>query len=74
MIPKKYGQHRLVLLWNLGKCGVGSSGVEGSHYKPARNNDSMEQDTGKPVYNAIVWQGQEDSDYCDLIIKWGTAI
>jgi glycerol kinase len=32
-----------------------------------------DRETGKPVYNAIVWQDRRTSDYCDEIKKQGLA-
>lgn len=33
-----------------------------------------ERDTGKPVYNAIVWQDRRTADYCDTLKKEGRDI
>ena len=30
-----------------------------------------DKESGKPIYNAIVWQDHRTSDYCDLLIKEG---
>ncbi|RZL46900.1 MAG: glycerol kinase [Pedobacter sp.] len=32
-----------------------------------------DRDTGKPIYNAIVWQDRRTSDYCDSIRKQGLS-
>ena len=41
------------------------------HHQPARNHRCLERQTGKPVYNAIVWQDTRTADYCNEFARDG---
>jgi len=56
------------------KAGIKSSEIEGIGITNQRETTVVwDRSTGKPVYNAIVWQDRRTSDYCDTLKKEGHA-
>ncbi|MDY0100319.1 MAG: glycerol kinase GlpK [Bacteroidales bacterium] len=61
-----------VAMESLAKAGLGSSDVAGIGITNQRETTIVwNRTTGKPVYNAIVWQDRRTSDYCDQLNKMG---
>ncbi len=58
----------------LTRAGVDSSGVAGIGITNQRETTVVwNRKTGKPVYNAIVWQDRRTADYCDSLREQGYA-
>ncbi len=58
----------------LTRAGVDSSGVAGIGITNQRETTVVwNRRTGKPVYNAIVWQDRRTADYCDFLKEEGLA-
>jgi len=56
------------------KAGIKSSEIEGIGITNQRETTVVwDRITGKPFYNAIVWQDKRTSDYCDFLKKEGHA-
>jgi len=56
------------------KAGIKSSEIEGIGITNQRETTVVwDRTTGKPVYNAIVWQDRRTAEYCDLLKKEGHA-
>lgn len=56
------------------KAGIKSYEIEGIGITNQRETTVVwDRFTGKPVYNAIVWQDRRTSDYCDTLKKEGHA-
>ena len=61
-----------VALEAITKAGLESSSIEAIGITNQRETTIVwNRKTGKPVYNAIVWQDRRTSDYCDLLKKEG---
>lgn len=61
-----------VAIESLAKAGIGSSDVAGIGITNQRETTIVwNRATGKPVYNAIVWQDRRTSDYCDQLKELG---
>jgi len=56
------------------KAGIQSSDIDGIGITNQRETTVVwDRSTGKPVYNAIVWQDRRTAEYCDLLKKEGHA-
>ena len=61
-----------VALEAITKAGLESSDIEAIGITNQRETTIVwDRRTGKPVYNAIVWQDRRTSDYCDILKKEG---
>ncbi len=50
------------------KCGLGRRRhCSARHYEPAGNDSGLGANTGRPVYNAIVWQDRRTAAVCDRL-------
>lgn len=56
------------------KAGAGSNGIRGIGITNQRETTVVwNRKTGKPVFNAIVWQDRRTAEYCDQLKKEGHA-
>lgn len=56
----------------ISKIGINGSNIAGIGITNQRETTIVwERSTGKPVYNAIVWQDRRTSDYCDQLKEQG---
>jgi len=56
----------------IGRAGINSSSIAGIGITNQRETTVVwDRKTGKPVYNAIVWQDRRTSEFCDYLKKEG---
>ena len=75
MIRKKYGRLRQAYaLEAITKAGLESSDIAAIGITNQRETTVVwNRSTGRPVYNAIVWQDRRTADYCDQMNSEGKS-